>query len=279
MEQLLADKENGELPMAGDVDSGDEGSINDESEYETDDNDADVEENNEDEQPENETKDLANDNAVGDKPKKNTSSKRKRKRKKKDITKRRQIRKILDESQLDKETLNAQLEERERLKRLELQKSLAIEGQSTHPVSTTPPCNSESCTPQSPVVVDFRKKSKQQSAVIVIDSDEEGDDSKQHDIEVISSGSDGGSDGMKSDESDTEEDSDIDENNVGLHSDDKFNIPNQNGSVLVNTDHPLSEDDIFLAPQIARTVKPHQVWTSITVYRDQGRSVETDSVS
>lgn len=40
---------------------------------------------------------------------------------------------------------------------------------------------------------------------------------------------------------------------------DAFNVPDAFGRVLVNVGHPPEEPDIFLAPQIARAVKPHQV--------------------
>ena len=44
-----------------------------------------------------------------------------------------------------------------------------------------------------------------------------------------------------------------------VHADDALNQPDARGRVLVNVDHPRSEDDAYLAPQLARAVKPHQV--------------------
>ena len=268
MEELTPVEENGELPTGRDVETDEDGSIYD-SECESDENnDGDIEEDDDndsvDEHVQHEGKE--NDELNADKSSKGAKKSpttKKRKRKRKDMTKRRHIRQILDESQLEKETLNAQLEEKERLRRLELQKSIATEGHSapsasnaanTIPPTTTTPSDTQSA--QTPMVVDLRQKSKQQSQVIVIDSDEDMGSQNQLDIEVISSGSDSGDDFTS--ESDTDA-SDIDENNVGLHSDDVFNVPSPDGTVLVNTDHPLSEDDIFLAPQIAKCVKPHQV--------------------
>lgn len=44
------------------------------------------------------------------------------------------------------------------------------------------------------------------------------------------------------------------------HTDDAFNRPDAQGRVLVNVNHPSEEEeDIFLSPQLARAVKPHQV--------------------
>lgn len=45
----------------------------------------------------------------------------------------------------------------------------------------------------------------------------------------------------------------------GAHTDDAFNRPDAQGRVLVNLNHPSEDDDIFLLPQLARAVKPHQV--------------------
>ena len=45
----------------------------------------------------------------------------------------------------------------------------------------------------------------------------------------------------------------------GSHVNDDMNQPDSAGRVLVNVGHPPNEPDIFLAPQLAYTVKPHQV--------------------
>lgn len=37
------------------------------------------------------------------------------------------------------------------------------------------------------------------------------------------------------------------------------NQPDSQGRVLVNLNHTSAEEDIFLSPQLARAVKPHQV--------------------
>ena len=52
-----------------------------------------------------------------------------------------------------------------------------------------------------------------------------------------------------------------DTDNAGLHVDDRLNIPNADGRVLVNVGHTENDPDIFLAPQIQRIIKPHQVST------------------
>ena len=64
---------------------------------------------------------------------------------------------------------------------------------------------------------------------------------------------------MPPDEPSDEEEEDP--SNSGSHVNDAMNQPDSQGRVLVNVGHPPEEPDIFLAPQLARTVKPHQVST------------------
>jgi RAD54-like protein 2 len=47
----------------------------------------------------------------------------------------------------------------------------------------------------------------------------------------------------------------------GAHVNDALNQPDTQGRVLVNINHPADEEDLYLAPQLARAVKPHQVGT------------------
>lgn len=50
-----------------------------------------------------------------------------------------------------------------------------------------------------------------------------------------------------------------DPTNSGMHTNDLYNIPDEQGRVLVNVGRPTEEPEVFLAPQIARVIKPHQV--------------------
>ncbi|CAH2107450.1 unnamed protein product [Euphydryas editha] len=52
---------------------------------------------------------------------------------------------------------------------------------------------------------------------------------------------------------------DDDPGNSGLHVNDAYNVPDEQGRVLINIGHAENEEDIFLAPQIARIIKPHQI--------------------
>ncbi|KAK9747318.1 SNF2-related domain [Popillia japonica] len=60
-------------------------------------------------------------------------------------------------------------------------------------------------------------------------------------------------------ENDPSDDVDEDPSNSGMHTNDEFNQPDEQGRVVVNIGHPDGEQDIYLAPQIARIIKPHQI--------------------
>lgn len=207
----------------------------------------------------------------------------KRKRKRADPTKRKRIRRILREDELTEVTISAQKEERERLRRLELQRSLAATAASSvasqgifKVVENSTPANGSN--PPSPVAIDTREK-KHDKHVIVIDSDDEGETSSSFSssascchsqmttgnlndnlIEIISSDSE-----VEIGESDDDDEPristqrDLDYDNSGLHVDDSINQVDSQGRVLVNVNHPADEEDIFLAPQVAKVIKPHQI--------------------
>lgn len=204
---------------------------------------------------------------------------KKRKRKRADPTKRKHIRRILREDELTEVTISAQKEERERLRRLELQRSLAAATAGSAIVQDSKALENLSTAsgsrPSSPVSVDIREKKDSDCHVIVIDSDNEGEStsssfssSVSHScanvngdlIEIISSDSE-----VEIDESDDDDECsnsshfDCDYDNSGLHVDDSVNQLDSQGRVLVNVNHPANEEDIFLAPQVAKVIKPHQV--------------------
>lgn len=47
--------------------------------------------------------------------------------------------------------------------------------------------------------------------------------------------------------------------NCGIHTNDALNVPDDQGRILVNVDHPEEDPDVFVKPQLARALKPHQV--------------------
>lgn len=85
---------------------------------------------------------------------------------------------------------------------------------------------------------------------------------KGKDVVTISSTSDSSDDDciVLSDPSGEEEtDNEDDPSNSGMHTNDRYNVPDEHGRVLINVGHPETEPDVFLAPQVARIIKPHQI--------------------
>ncbi|TTN83893.1 Helicase ARIP4 [Bagarius yarrelli] len=123
---------------------------------------------------------------------------------------RRNIRKLLEEHQLEPGTKAAQQEELERRKRLEQQ----------------------------------RKDYPLPADVIELSS---GDEELFH----------------LSEEDDEHATSPGTEESSGSHINDALNQLDAQGRVLVNINHPAEEEDLFLGPQLARAVKPHQVYLAL----------------
>lgn len=77
----------------------------------------------------------------------------------------------------------------------------------------------------------------------------------------------------------TDDDEEEDPHNSGMHVDDGLNTRDSKGRVLVNINHPTSEPDIHLAPQLAHHVKPHQIGGVRFLYDNVVESVERFSHS
>lgn len=56
-----------------------------------------------------------------------------------------------------------------------------------------------------------------------------------------------------------DDDDQDDPSNSGMHTNDEFNQPDEQGRVLINVGHSEDEPDVFVAPQISRIIKPHQI--------------------
>ncbi|XP_077458448.1 helicase ARIP4 [Stigmatopora argus] len=170
---------------------------------------------------------------------------------------RKNIRKLLKEDQLEAGTKAAQQEEMERRKRLEQQRK-------DYP-TPAPTLLESQLGGMSHLVPALHGKQD----VICLDSsgDEDGDMEPKHpqlairdDIIELSSGDE---DALQiSSESGGEEDDGGPpgtEESSGAHINDALNLPDAQGRVMVNINHPAEEKDIYLAPQLARAVKPHQI--------------------
>ncbi|XP_052898483.1 uncharacterized protein LOC128305189 [Anopheles moucheti] len=82
---------------------------------------------------------------------------------------------------------------------------------------------------------------------------------EKKEIVTIDSSSDDDCIVLSDDDEEPEDESDDDPQNSGLHVNDTYNVPDELGRVVINVGHADGEDDIFLAPQIARIIKPHQI--------------------
>lgn len=90
---------------------------------------------------------------------------------------------------------------------------------------------------------------------VVIQPDEPQDKSK---AVMVDSSSDSDDCIILSDEEE-EDVEDDDEGNSGEHTNDVYNQKDNEGRVVVNVGHGEKESNIYIAPQIARVIKPHQI--------------------
>ncbi|XP_035243548.1 helicase ARIP4-like isoform X2 [Anguilla anguilla] len=186
---------------------------------------------------------------------------------------RRNIRKLLKEHQLEAVTQVAQQEELERRKRLEQQRK-------DFPAPPLPEC------PPGEVVVHAGPVSQAQverGEVICLDSSGSEDDAhspplpQQRGLSApvieLSSGED---DALRisSESANEEEETPGAEERGGAHVNDDLNQPDALGRVLVNINHPANEKDLFLSPQLARAVKPHQIGGIRFLYDNLVESLE-----
>ncbi|XP_061910473.1 helicase ARIP4-like isoform X2 [Entelurus aequoreus] len=201
-----------------------------------------------------------------------------RKRSSKPSHMRRNIRKLLREHQLEAMTKAAQQEELERRRRQDFSLSLLPEyesGDVTKHVSSSSP--SASCvSPQE----------DGQDATVCLDPSGAGAHHHHHHHHHDTAKADDVRRVYRSDVIDLSlrEDGDIvsrgsahheiESEQSGMHANDDLNRPDDQGRVLVNLNHHPSEKDIFLSPQLARAVKPHQIGGIRFLYANLVESLE-----
>ncbi|OCT83249.1 helicase ARIP4 [Xenopus laevis] len=208
------------------------------------------------------------------------SDEAKKKRAQKPANLRRNIRKLLREDQLESVTKTAQQEELERRKRLEQQRK-------DYPLPLTLPTVSLDFLQEEIELraADVSQLVKSQEIICLDSSSGDSDDEekvKAHGIkdEIIELSS-GDEDTLQVPDADStnEADEDISTENSGSHVNDAINQADALGHVLVNINHPPNEKDIFLAPQLARAVKPHQIGGIRFLYDNLVESLERFSSS
>ncbi|XP_022081281.1 helicase ARIP4-like [Acanthaster planci] len=213
----------------------------------------------------------------------------KQKRKSKPFHRRRNIKKFLTHGELTADTLTAQQEEEERRKRLEEQKNAAaLNGAFAIPpelmeiLSPQPALDGSEAVPapvgEAKAAADVRATSTTAAPVadqseeecIILGSSSEGEEelarkkpglscdvaAQKKDVIEISSDDDAVT--ILSDDDEAEEGEEMEEVG-GMHTNDALNQPDIFGRVLVNVNRPQDEEEIFLPPQIAKNIKPHQI--------------------
>ncbi|XP_076597954.1 helicase ARIP4-like isoform X2 [Chaetodon auriga] len=193
---------------------------------------------------------------------------------------RRNIRKLLREHQLEAVTKAAQQDELERRQRLEEQRKQDF------PVPLLPEYTTGDVTKHAAAAGTQQEVKSVRQAVICLDTSSTGvseDDSKtdvatsattertrKTDVIDLSSGEDDTIVHISNESTNEEEESEP----SGAHANDALNRHDAEGRVLVNLNHPAAEKDIFLLPQLARAVKPHQIGGIRFLYDNLVESVE-----
>lgn len=215
---------------------------------------------------------------------------------------RKNIKEVIDDTQLDEATLAAQRQESERLARIqeqqklirEQQRQIAVEKQQQKVLSLLQVDENEHVEPLSDDhdegfdpflkkfslkgsddIMEAAKATLESIKPLITTSDTEKSDDEEDDDDciiqpisetgekqksaVVDLSSDSDDCIILSDEEEPEDLSDDDETNSGAHTNDIYNVRDGQGRVLINYMHGENEPDIFVAPQIARIIKPHQI--------------------
>uniref|UniRef100_A0A182JQ39 Helicase ATP-binding domain-containing protein n=1 Tax=Anopheles christyi TaxID=43041 RepID=A0A182JQ39_9DIPT len=137
--------------------------------------------------------------------------------------------------------------------------------------SLTPTGTTISASASSPSIIPVRTFEEMVDSEEELEPEEEPEDEdddsdgevialpEKKEIVTIDSSSDDDCIVLSDDDEEPEDESDDDPQNSGLHVNDAYNVPDDQGRVVINVGHADGEEDIFLAPQIARIIKPHQI--------------------
>ncbi|KAH3820380.1 helicase ARIP4-like isoform X2 [Dreissena polymorpha] len=197
-------------------------------------------------------------------------------KKKADNNARKNIRKILSENKLEQETLdaqNAELERQRRLQELKKQQLATLTSLEEKLASLEDKPKKEKDSQLKSLLQSAEEEAEKEtvSSMIKVEpkSVEPEIKPKKEGVIDISSGEDDEDVVMLKSEGDEEEegedmsDDDLaeaeDVNNSGSHINDQYNVPDENGKVLVNVGHPTSDPDIYLSPLVGKHIKPHQI--------------------
>ncbi|KAK3103947.1 hypothetical protein FSP39_023138 [Pinctada imbricata] len=162
---------------------------------------------------------------------------------------------IMKDDELDADTLVAQKEEAERRRRLlEVKKALEqkMKEREEKDSQLKSLLQSEETKGEDVILLDSSDEGRQRprsrdNDIIELSSDEEDDEDDDDEDDVT----------ITKEDEDNDADSE-DPNNAGSHINDELNVPDDVGRILVNIGHSSEEEDIYLAPQIAKFIKRHQ---------------------
>ncbi|KAI4871614.1 hypothetical protein NFI96_013391, partial [Prochilodus magdalenae] len=175
---------------------------------------------------------------------------------------RRNIRKLLKEHQLEAVTKVAQLEEIERRKRLEHQRKdfiVAPQPEYTHTAANVCASVAQCESKHSAVCVETSTSSATKATAASKKDQSSGESTTSF---------------IASESTHEEVESAAAGESSGAHVNDALNQPDAQGRVLINVNHPADESDLYLSPQLARAVKPHQIGGIRFLYDNLVESLE-----
>ena len=208
-------------------------------------------------------------------PEQRSGERGRRKRRRKLVGRRRELRsKYESVKDFNPEARSAQTEEIERIRRLELQRSLQV-GTPTVPRVVTPgeaggELNSllGSGAVFRNLAEDEEERERVVDAIVISSDSEEGDEEEEEERERLRRG-EAGRLGEGGREVKAEPVEDVKEKKLG-----RYDVvgKERGDQVVINLGHPPDEEDVTLAPQIARIIKPHQVGER----KERDRETETE---
>jgi RAD54-like protein 2 len=190
--------------------------------------------------------------------------KKKKKSKNQPSYKRRNIRTLLTNDKLQDDTLSALKAEQDRLKRLEEINHHQFQTTYTHllpaynQLSTLPKSTEEEC-----IVLDDEEEEEEEEddeptpslSKPKIDSEENNpikepidnnEDSNDSDVQYVDHDFENVNDKLT-------------QKLQRLHLDDRVNVPDENGNILVNINHPKDDPDLYIPKHLCPILKPHQI--------------------
>ncbi|XP_059099678.1 helicase ARIP4-like isoform X2 [Tigriopus californicus] len=174
-------------------------------------------------------------------------SEQKRLKRQKRKNMRRNIKHVLSKEQLDTGTKEAQAAEEERLRRLQeqqhAQRKQLLQEEFLRQIKERRLKELRELEAQQQEIIQLSSDLSSDSDILLV-SDNEVQEVKDQAL------------GRAPNEDNEPED---DPNDSGMHVDDRLNVPDSDGNVLVNVGHSQEDRPIYLASQLARMIKPHQI--------------------